>query len=424
LILSGGLSTPLNPQTEAIPKCLVPIGDRTLLDYWIECLAESKVLRARIHANAYTERLREFIGSVNAKGRLRLDESYEPELLGSAAAITANADLADDADHVIIIHADKLSDIDLRPLLAFHLRHDDPMTMMVFHASDPQTCGIAGLDDRSRIVSDIEKPKRPASDLANAGLYVVDASAYREIAAMRAFDLEHDVLPQFVGRMRSWVWGGSHRDIGTHEALGLAHDDAGKIFPDRPDARRGGLRPAVFLDRDGTLIEHVHYLSDPSRVRLLPGAAEALRRLRQAGFARVLVTNQSAIGRGMFTVERLEEIHAELTRQLAASGATLDGIYYCPDAPAIDDRTVVECPDRKPGPGMLLRAAADMRLDLDASWMVGDLISDVMAGFNAGCRSILVQSGPAAAAEAATLEGRCPVVADFSASVDLILGRQ
>ena len=141
----------------------------------------------------------------------------------------------------------------------------------------------------------------------------------------------------------------------------------------------------------------------------------------------MLVTNQSAIGRGMFTVERLEEIHTELERQLAAFGATLDGIYYCPDAPASDDQTVVEGSDRKPGPGMLLRAAADLGLDLDASWMVGDLISDVLAGLNAGCRSILVQSGPAAAAAiaaAAALGIRCPVVADFAASVEVILSGQ
>ena len=107
----------------------------------------------------------------------------------------------------------------------------------------------------------------------------------------------------------------------------------------------------------------------------------------------MLVTNQSAIGRGMLTEERLEEIHDEMNRQLAAAGAALDAIYYCPAAPAGDDRTVVECPDRKPGPGMLLRAAGELGLDLAASWMVGDMISDVLAGLNAGCRSILVQTG-------------------------------
>jgi D,D-heptose 1,7-bisphosphate phosphatase len=422
LILAGGLGTRLRPLTDAIPKCLVPIGGRPLLDYWVEGLAEAGVSRARINTHAHAGRVREFIGSVNAKGRLRLAESYEPELLGSAGTLTANADLADDADEIVIIYADNLSDIDLRALLAFHRRHDDPMTMALFRAPNPSACGIAELDEQGRVVSFVEKPDRPASDLANAGLYVVDASAYREIAAMRAFDLGKDVLPRFVGRTRGWAWGGYHRDIGTHEALEHARRDAAELFPARPGpGHRDGRRPAVFLDRDGTLIEHVHYLSDPERVRLLPGAAEALRRIRRAGFARVLVTNQSAVGRGMLTLGRLEQIHAELERQLAASGATLDAIYYCPEAPAGDDRTVVECSDRKPGPGMLLRAADELGLDLGASWMVGDLISDVLAGLNAGCRSILVQSGQATAAEADILAGRCSVVADLGASVDLIL---
>ena len=191
--------------------------------------------------------------------------------------------------------------------------------------------------------------------------------------------------------------------------------------PIRLATSRGLHRPAVFLDRDGTLIEHVHYLSDPALVRLLPGAAEALRRFRRAGFARVLVTNQSAIGRGMLTEERLDQIHTEMNRQLAARGATIDAIYYCPDAPAGDDRTVVENPDRKPGPGMLLRAAADLKLDLGASWMVGDLISDVLAGQNAGCRSILLESGQTAPEEAQTLAGRFLTAPDLAAAADLIL---
>src|SRR5262249_7923106 len=147
-------------------------------------------------------------------------------------------------------------------------------------------------------------------------------------------------------------------------------------------------------DRDGTIIEQVHYLSDPDRVRLLPGAADALQRLRSAGFACVLVTNQSAIGRGMLTEEQLHRIHDELNRQLAAENATLDAIYVCPEAPAGDDRCIVEHGDRKPGPGMLIRAAEELDLDLGASWMVGDMISDILAGINARCRgSILVRTG-------------------------------
>ena len=158
---------------------------------------------------------------------------------------------------------------------------------------------------------------------------------------MGAFDLGFDVLPELVGRMRGWVWGGYYLDIGTHEALERARREVASTFPDQAAASRGSHRPAIFLDRDGTVIEHVHYLSDPALVQLLPGAAEALKRFRHAGFARVLVTNQSAIGRGMLTEERLDQIHVEMNRQLAARGATIDAIYHCPDAPAGDDRTVV-----------------------------------------------------------------------------------
>jgi D-glycero-D-manno-heptose 1,7-bisphosphate phosphatase len=186
-------------------------------------------------------------------------------------------------------------------------------------------------------------------------------------------------------------------------------------------ASQGTLRPAVFVDRDGTLIEHISYLSEPAKVRLLPGAGEALKRLRRAGFALVLVTNQSGIGRGLLTEERLEQIHAELGRQLGECGVAFDAIYHCPVVPSSDDRMVVEYHDRKPGPGMLLRAAADLALDLGASWMIGDLPSDVLAGLNAGCRSILLESGQLSPEERSALAGRTLTAPDLAAAADLIL---
>lgn len=152
------------------------------------------------------------------------------------------------------------------------------------------------------------------------------------------------------------------------------------------------LKPAVFLDRDGTLIAHVHHLTSPDDVRLLPGAGAALRSLQAAGWALVLVTNQSVLGRGLLSEEGLEEVHRELGRQLDEHGVRLDGYYSCPIVPESEDRTRIEHPDRKPGPRMLLRAADELGLDMSRSWMVGDMLSDVLAGRNAGCRSILVAS--------------------------------
>jgi histidinol-phosphate phosphatase family protein len=422
LLLAAGLGTRLRPLTDSIPKCLIPIAGRPLLDIWIQRLIECGIREARINTHALAKVVRTHIAQINSENELLLVEAHEPALLGSAGTVTANADLANDVDQVVIIYADNLSDIDLRPLIAFHRQHDDPMTMLLFRAPNPSACGIAELDNEGRIISFIEKPKAPASNLANAGLYIIDAAAYREIAEMKAFDLGFEVLPRFVGRMRGWTWGGYHLDIGTHESLQRAERDAREFFPNGIQASGSGAqKPAVFLDRDGTLIEHVHYLSDPAAVRLLPGAAEALKKLRLAGFSVVLVTNQSAIGRGMLTEDRLDQIHTEMRRQLAACGATIDAIYYCPVAPAGDDRSVVEHPDRKPGPGMLLRAASDMKLDLTVSWMVGDLISDVFAGLNAGCRSILLESGQPLPEDVKSLEGRALILSDLTAATATIL---
>ena len=138
------------------------------------------------------------------------------------------------------------------------------------------------------------------------------------------------------------------------------------------------------------------------------------------------MTNQSAIGRGMITEARLHEIHVEMNRQLAEQGTALDAIYYCPDVPAGADRTVIENSRRKPGPGMLLQAAAEIGLELADSWMVGDLMSDVLAGLNAGCRSILVTSGQTPVAELETYSSTASYSAatDFAAAVEMILSLQ
>lgn len=181
-------------------------------------------------------------------------------------------------------------------------------------------------------------------------------------------------------------------------------------------------RPAVFLDRDGTLIAHVHFLSDPAGVRLLPGASVSLKRLREAGFACVVVTNQSGIGRGMFGEAELQAVNEEIARRLAAEGASLDGSYFCPELPSSDDPTVVDHPDRKPGPGMLLRASRELGLDLSASWMVGDMISDVLTGVNAGCRgSVLVRTGKTPPEPDAYPGVEYHSAADLAAAVDLIV---
>lgn len=162
----------------------------------------------------------------------------------------------------------------------------------------------------------------------------------------------------------------------------------------------GMLRPAAFLDRDGTIISEVHYIARPEHVELLPGAAEAIAMLTRAGFACVVVSNQSGVGRGKLTEADMHRVQAEVERQLAGAGAKLLAAYFCTVPPsadadtAPDRRSRVEHPDRKPGPGMLLRAAKEHGLDISRSVMVGDMLSDVLAGKNAGVMaSVHVKTG-------------------------------
>jgi D,D-heptose 1,7-bisphosphate phosphatase len=164
----------------------------------------------------------------------------------------------------------------------------------------------------------------------------------------------------------------------THTICGLVEE---ALFPNK----------AVFLDRDGTLIVNRHYGSDPGGIELLAGVAEGLRKLREAGYKLVLVSNQSGVARGYFDEGAVARMHDRLQRMLNRHGAALDGLEYCPHHPeGIMPPYAIECACRKPAPGMLLRAARKHSVNLSASWMVGDIETDVEAGRRAGTRTVLV----------------------------------
>jgi len=155
------------------------------------------------------------------------------------------------------------------------------------------------------------------------------------------------------------------------------------------------MRKACFLDRDGVLIEEENYLSDPEKVRLCHGAAEAIRALRAAGYAIVVVSNQAGVARGYFKIESIASVEAAIAALLAKEGVSVDAWHYCPHHPKgkIPEYSI-DCDCRKPAPGMLLKAAKEMGLDLSASMMIGDKLSDVEAAFNAGCqKAALVRTG-------------------------------
>lgn len=154
------------------------------------------------------------------------------------------------------------------------------------------------------------------------------------------------------------------------------------------------MKPAIFLDRDGTLADEIGYVNHISRFRLLPFAVDAVRRINDAGYLAVLVTNQAGVARGYFPESLIHDVHARLRENMESGGARLDGIYFCPHHPSAGElpyRRACDC--RKPKPGLLLRAADELGIDLGRSFMIGDRYNDVQVGWNAGTKGIFVKTG-------------------------------
>ena len=151
------------------------------------------------------------------------------------------------------------------------------------------------------------------------------------------------------------------------------------------------VRPAVFIDKDGTLVDDVPYNVDPARLSFKPGAFDALRLLKDSGYALVVVTNQSGLASGRFSTAQFDALRDALCEQLRMRGITLDAFMVCPHAPAEDGSPACEC--RKPAPGLFREAAQRLHIQMARSWMVGDILDDVEAGHRAGCRSLLFDSG-------------------------------
>lgn len=154
------------------------------------------------------------------------------------------------------------------------------------------------------------------------------------------------------------------------------------------------MKRAVFMDRDGTISEEVGYINHPSRFRLFPYTAPAIRLVNEAGWLAIVVTNQAGVARGYFSEDMVQTIHAQLKQELENEGARLDAIYYCAHHPSVGDPPYrLDCDCRKPRPGLIRLAAEDFDIDLDKSWMVGDRYSDIEMAQNAGVNSALLLSG-------------------------------
>jgi mannose-1-phosphate guanylyltransferase len=223
-LLAAGLGTRLRPITETIPKCLVEVGDRRLLDIWLDTLAKAGVDEVLVNTHYLADQVESHVARRSTSPTVRL--RHEPVLLGSAGTLLANQDFVAGEDMFLVINGDNLTDFDLGVLVDAHRAGGAIATLTVFHAPRPSECGIVQVTDDGRVVGFVEKPSDPPGDLANAGMYAFDRKVLGEIAEPWPRDIGFDLLPRLVGRSRAVELDDCYfMDIGTPEALERARDE-------------------------------------------------------------------------------------------------------------------------------------------------------------------------------------------------------
>lgn len=226
LLLAAGVGSRLKPITNSIPKCLVQVGNQTMLEFWVKQLSIPEITQVVINVHHFSDLVLNEIAKLNEVGTLV--PSLETELLGTAGTLLANIEQHDDS--LLVVHCDNFSSINLRTFIEFHEEENNFITLGVFEPSDTRACGMVSILPSGIIDTFIEKPFKTELRWGNAAVYLFSRAALSEIAFSHtnAFDIAKDILPKFVNRMSAFKISGTHIDIGTIEGLKQAQKSHAK----------------------------------------------------------------------------------------------------------------------------------------------------------------------------------------------------
>lgn len=414
VIMAGGKGTRIASIASDIPKPMIRLCGKPILEHQIECLRRNGLTDITLVIGHLGRFVREHFGD-GSKFGVRIGYYEETEPLGTAGALLKMDGLLDSDDDFLLLCGDTIFDVDFARLIAFHRERGADATLVSHPNSHPFDSSLlvtevlppeseGGLPRRtSRVTRWLNKEDERGwlENRVNAGIEVISPRLLRAARARLTkdkVDLDRDILKPAVadGRIFAYDTPEYIKDMGTPERYFSTERD---IMSGLVGARNLRSRQrAFFLDRDGTLNRDVGFLTDIDRMELVEGAAEAVRKINASGHLAIVVTNQPAIARGELDFPRLREINAKLETLLGREGAYLDAIYFCPhhtDRGFEGERPAYKraCECRKPRPGMLLKAAADFNIDLAKSYMIGDSARDVEAGRSAGCRESVLLGG-------------------------------
>ena len=428
VILAGGKGTRLKEVSGDIPKPMVPILGKPLLQHLIEQCAKYGFLDICLLVSYKGDVIEEHFGDGSQYG-VSIQYYRENTPRGTAGALLDILDQLN--EQFLVLYGDTYFDVDLNKFWEFYKDKSGDAAIFLHPNDHPYDSDLVEIDKDLMITNLHGYPHDELwrRNLVNAAVYILSKTSLSGInVETEKPDIAKDLFPLMISadkKIFGYISVEYLKDMGTPERLKKVEGDIASGKVER--LKLSNKKTAIFLDRDGVINHEVNHLSTPKQFKLIAGVGKAIKQVNQAGFLVVVVTNQPVVARGDISEDELREIHNKLDTMLGGDGAYIDRLYYCPHHP--DSGFIgevmelkVECDCRKPKPGLLLQAAEDMNISLQDSWMVGDSSADMLAGEKAGVQTILVKTGYAGK------DGKHDVNPDFivddlSEAVDFVLSR-
>ena len=358
VILAGGKGTRLGQYTKDIPKPMLEIDNKPILEHQVEVLKRYGINEIIFLVNHLKSVIIDYFGD-GSKFGVSIKYLEEEKPLGTAGGLKEIEEYL--SEDFLFIYGDVMFDMDLQRLIKFHFEKQSQLTLVVHPNDHPFDSDLIDIDKEEKVIDVYPKP-HPQNfyykNLVNAGMYVINPAVLDFIKRGEKSDFGKNILPVIIHKLKVFAYNTSEylKDMGTPERLKKVTEDflSGKIKR-KSYAQK---QKAVFLDRDGVINKFVGLLYKPEQLELYPFVTEAIKILNNSDFLTIVVTNQPVVARNLCTIEELEFIHKKMETILGNEGAKLDAIYYCPHHPdkgypEENPEYKIDCECRKPKPGMI-----------------------------------------------------------------------